>query len=73
MPNATQSFVGHIALAYTREDRPVYPGVLQALLEYRTAGSAARVMAWSDEWNSPQRAAVRGHVSYRAWVRPSGW
>ena len=35
----------HIALAYTREDRAVYPHVLQALLEYRTARGAARVMA----------------------------
>ena len=45
LPDPTQAFVGHIALAYTREDRAVYPHVLQALLEYRTARGAARVMA----------------------------
>ena len=74
LPDGTQSFVGHVTLAYTREDRPFYPRVLQALLEYRTRRGATRVMAWSDEWNSPQRAAVRGRVPYRAyylvWCRP---
>ena len=74
LPDPTQPFVGHVALAYTPEDRTVYPHVLQALLEYRTARGAARVMAWSDEWNSPQRAVVRGRVSYKAycrvWCRP---
>ncbi|MBQ02914.1 MAG: hypothetical protein CL477_19815 [Acidobacteria bacterium] len=74
LPDPTRPFVGHVTLAFTREDRPVYPRVLQALLEYRTVRGTARVMGWSDEWNSPQRAAVRGRVPYgafsRVWCRP---
>lgn len=52
-----QPFVGHIALSFTDEDKPVYPRRLQALLEYRSPVSTARVMAWSDIWN--ERATVR--------------
>jgi hypothetical protein len=74
LPDPSRPFAGHVTLAFTREDRPVYPRVLQALLEYRTAHGTARVMAWSDEWNSPQRAVARGRVVYRAysrvWCRP---
>ena len=35
------------------------PRRLQALVEYRTPDSVARVMTWSDEWNSRVRLAWR--------------
>jgi hypothetical protein len=51
------AFTGHIALNFSDDDKRFYPRRLQALLEYRTAVSTARVMAWSDIWNA--RPAVR--------------
>ena len=68
-------FTGHMVLAFSRDDdKPLYPDVLQALVEYRTAVNTSRVAVWSDEWNSPGRARLRGQVSYRAffrvWCRP---
>jgi len=44
-------FAGHIALSFSADKKQLYPRRLQALLEYRTPTSAARVMAWSDIWN----------------------
>lgn len=52
LPNPAVPFNGHIALTFSPTDAEFYPRHLQALLEYRSAGGAARVMAWSDEWNS---------------------
>src|SRR5262249_438270 len=51
------TFTGHIALSFSDDDKLFYPRRLQALLEYRTPVSTARVMAWSDIWNA--RPAVR--------------
>ena len=50
-------FKGHIALNFSDDERKLYPRRLQALLEYRTDVSTARVMAWSDVWNG--RTALR--------------
>jgi hypothetical protein len=52
-----RAFTGHIALNFSDDDKRFYPRRLQALLEYRTPVSTARVMAWSDIWNA--RVAVR--------------
>ena len=62
-------FAGHAAFTFTEPDRGAYPGRLQALMAYRGARSTARIMAWSDEWNTPQRRieqrrAVGGYRSY---------
>ena len=51
LPNPNVPFAGHIALNFSADTQPLYPRRLQALLEYRTPVSAARVMAWSDIWN----------------------
>jgi hypothetical protein len=50
-------FKGHIALNFSDDGRKFYPRRLQALLEYRTDVSTARVMAWSNVWNG--RTALR--------------
>ncbi|MHC5115156.1 MAG: hypothetical protein ACYTGP_12100 [Planctomycetota bacterium] len=60
LPTPDTPFVGHIALNFTPEDRVAYPGTVQALMEYRTACSTARTMAWADTWNSDERRADRG-------------
>ena len=52
LPDPAVPFNGHIALTFSSAETEFYPRHLQALLEYRSAGGAARVMAWSDEWNS---------------------
>src|ERR1700686_3373104 len=51
LPDPNVPFVGHIALNFSADAKPMFPRRLQALLEYRTPVSAARVMAWSDVWN----------------------
>ena len=53
----SRAFTGYIAINFSDDDKLFYPGHLQALLEYRTPVSTARVMAWSDIWNG--RPAVR--------------
>ena len=60
-------FEGHLALRFS--DRPVeaFPRRLQALLEYRTPVSVARMMLWSDRWNAPDRLSAR--VPHRALYR----
>jgi hypothetical protein len=62
-------FTGHAAFTFTEPDRAAYPGRLQALMAYRTRDSVARIMAWSDEWNTAQRRIMRrnagaGYLSY---------
>lgn len=47
----SRPFTGHIALNFSDDSKRFYPRRLQALLEYRTPVSTARVMAWSDIWN----------------------
>ncbi len=72
IPDAAKPFSGHISLSFSPCDAPEYPHRLQALLEYRSAGGAARVMAWSDEWNSRIRLHVRrkdGALPLRSYYR----
>ncbi len=52
-------FAGHAAFTFSEAGRSAYPGRLQALMAYRGAESMARIMAWSDEWNTPQRRIER--------------
>ena len=52
--NSETPFIGHIALNFSADDKTFYPRRLQALLEYRTHESTARVMAWSDIWNGQE-------------------
>lgn len=73
LPDSGQPFVGHLALRFSADDKPEYPGRLQALCEYRTSQSTARVMFWSDLWNCSDRRLLprityRGF--YRVWFRP---
>ena len=59
LPDASQPFKGHISLNFsTAENLPV-PLHLQALAEYRRADTVARVMCWSDQFNSNIRMAKR--------------
>lgn len=74
LPPERQTFTGHLVLAFSHDDKPAYPRTLQALVAYRTPHNTTRVMLWSDEWNSPRRAARRSvapfRAFYRAWFRP---
>ena len=74
LPPERETFSGHLLLAFSHDDKPAYPRTLQALVEYRTPHNTARVMLWSDEWNSPQRSVRRPvalfRAYYRAWLRP---
>ncbi len=74
LPPDRPTFTGHLVLAFSQDDKPAYPRTLQALVAYRTPHNTTRVMLWSDEWNSPQRAARRPvapfRAFYRAWFRP---
>jgi hypothetical protein len=62
-----EPFDGHLALRFSDDDKDAFPYRLQALLEYRTAVSVARVMLWSDSWNAPDR--LRAQRTYRALSR----
>ena len=64
-------FAGHAAFTFTEADRGAYPGRLQALMAYRGPQSLARIMAWSDEWNTPHRRIVnKGALgAYRSYFR----
>ena len=55
LPDPKAGFAGHIALNFSADHKVFYPRRLQALLEYRTPVSAARVMAWSDVWNGREK------------------
>lgn len=66
-------FAGHAAFTFSEPDRTSYPGRLQALMAYRTVDSSARIMAWSDEWNTPQRRIKRRDAdAYRSYFRVLG-
>jgi hypothetical protein len=75
VPDPALAFRGHVALRFAPERGQPVPRRLQALLEYRRAGAVARVMAWSDEWNSRVRLAERDRSEspptmrsyYRVW------
>jgi hypothetical protein len=66
-----RDFTGHVALRFAPDAARAVPRRLQALVEYRGAKSIARVMAWSDEWNSIARLARRRQrpVAPRAFCR----
>lgn len=59
LPEPRRPFVGHVALSFSPDPGTEVPGRLQALLEYRGKSATARVMAWSDEWNSRIKMAKR--------------
>lgn len=59
LPDAQQPFRGHLALSFAPAPRQDVPRRLQALVEYAAPASTAHVMAWSDEWNSRVRLALR--------------
>jgi hypothetical protein len=71
LPTGTKFFVGHVALRFSREEDQVeYPRRLQALMEYRTSQSTARVMAWSDTWNWQEVSSTIDYLAYyRVWWR----
>lgn len=63
LPAPDDPFQGHIALNFAPAAGAAVPCHLQALMEYRSAGSVARMMTWSDEWNSRIRLARRARVA----------
>ena len=71
LTDVERPFAGHAAFTFSEANRGAYPGRLQALMSYRAPESLARVMAWSDEWNTPQRRArLRGaDGGYRSYFR----
>jgi hypothetical protein len=69
LPDSTALFVGHIALRFSRDKHSEYPRRLQALMEYRTPNSIARVMAWSDTWNWQERSRFGLILKYVAYYR----
>ena len=77
LPDPESPFSGHIALTFSKVTAAAFPRRLQALLEYRSPVGAARVMAWSDEWNSRMKlfqrsrneSAVPLRSYYRVWAR----
>ena len=64
-------FAGHAAFTFSEAERDAYPGRLQALMAYRAPQSLARIMAWSDEWNTRQRRLQRqvADSGYRSYFR----
>jgi hypothetical protein len=64
-------FAGHAAFTFSDGGRSAYPGRLQALMAYRSTESIARIMAWSDEWNTPQRRieSRRAFGPFRSYFR----
>jgi hypothetical protein len=74
LPSGMKQFVGHVALRFSQDDQAEYPRKLQALMEYRTPQSTARVMAWSDAWNWQEVSRCRPNINYlayyRVWWRP---
>ncbi len=76
VPDELRPFVGHAAFTFSEPGLPVYPRRLQALMAYRSGDACARIMAWSDEWNTPKRRyrlhQRAGHYLsyYRAWCVP---
>ncbi|TAL43578.1 MAG: hypothetical protein EPN91_06090 [Salinibacterium sp.] len=73
LPDPNLPFRGHIALSFAPARGVPVPGHLQALMEYRRPNSVARVMTWSDEWNSRVRLARRDRSleppRYRSYFR----
>jgi hypothetical protein len=55
VPSACRPFVGHAAFTFSESGRAQYPRRLQALMAYDGGSTCARIMAWSDEWNTPKR------------------
>ncbi len=73
IPDPHAPFWGHIALSFSPEKGASVPRRLQALMEYRNSGSVARIMTWSDEWNSRVKIARREQLVappiYRSFFR----
>jgi hypothetical protein len=59
IPDPSKPFRGHLALSFAPAHGKPVPRRLQALVEYSGTNSVARVMTWSDEWNSRVRLARR--------------
>ncbi len=59
LPDPRLPFRGHLALSFAPAHGASVPRRLQALVEYSGLNSVARVMTWSDEWNSRVRLARR--------------
>jgi hypothetical protein len=71
LTDVERPFAGHAAFTFSESDRNAYPGRLQALMAYRGPQSLARIMAWSDEWNTPHRRIVNkgARCAYRSYFR----
>jgi hypothetical protein len=69
LPGRTTNFIGHVALRFSNDQHAEYPRRLQALMEYRTPQSVARVMAWSDVWNWQERSRSSPDINYLAYYR----
>lgn len=69
LPDSRTAFAGHLALRFSADDQAEYPGRLQALMEYSTPQSTARVMAWSDVWNWQERVRFAPVINYVAYYR----
>jgi hypothetical protein len=69
LPDVTVPFTGHVALRFSDDRQQEYPRRLQALMEYRTPHSVARVMAWSDVWNWHERSRSSPPIDYLAYYR----
>jgi hypothetical protein len=74
LSDVERPFAGHAAFTFSESDRDAYPGRLQALMAYRGPQSMARIMAWSDEWNTAQRRIGRrtAQAPYRSYFRLLG-
>lgn len=62
LPRDMDRFVGHAALNFSRTETENYPSRLQALFQYDSPVNSARVMVWSDKWNSPLQGARPGRL-----------
>ncbi|MBC7603535.1 MAG: hypothetical protein H7255_12860 [Ramlibacter sp.] len=59
LDDPSRPFNGHIAISFAPEPGQPVPFHVQALMEYGSDRTVARVMGWSDEWNSDVKRARR--------------
>ncbi|MRD46812.1 hypothetical protein GHT07_05965 [Caenimonas koreensis DSM 17982] len=69
LEDPSQPFSGHIAITFSPEPGQDVPYHVQALMEYRSAHVVARVMGWSDEWNSDIKRARRSRLGQADEIR----
>ena len=71
LPSQITDFTGHIVLNFSADDKPFYPEILQALMEYSSPVNVSRLMVWSDSWNSPDRIMKKkkSKIVYRGYFR----